>query len=125
MGKPYPEYHVFGDAVSLTLKSAVNDLGFVKFVLQEQDARQRVFSLAELMILRYLTDYRRIKLSEAQDLTQMPLDGARNSCEILVRDGLIEVIGKEYMLTAKFIMRSNQMSPTHGISPFNISEQRA
>lgn len=101
MGKPYPEYHVFGDAVSLTLKSAVNDLGFVKFVLQEQDARQRVFSLAELMILRYLTDYRRIKLSEAQDLTQMPLDGARNSCEILVRDGLIEVIGKEYMLTAK------------------------
>ena len=101
MGKPYPEYHVFGDAVSLTLKSAIDDLGFVKFVLQEQENRQRVFSLAELMILRYLTDNRRIKLSDAQELTQMPIDNVRSNCAGLVKDGLIEVVGKEYMLTAK------------------------
>ena len=101
MGKPYPEYHAFGDAVSLTLKSAIDDLGFVKFVLQEQENRQHIFSLAELMILRYLTDNRRIRLADAQGLTQMPIDNVRNSCAGLVKDGLIEVVGKEYMLTAR------------------------
>ena len=46
MGKPLPRVHAFGDAVSLTLKSAIDDLGFVKFVLQEQENRQTHLSLA-------------------------------------------------------------------------------
>lgn len=37
MGKPYPEYHVFSDAVSLTLRSSVEDMSFVKFVVAEQE----------------------------------------------------------------------------------------
>ena len=31
----------------------------------------------------------------------MPIDNVRSSCAGLVKDGLIEVVGKEYMLTAK------------------------
>ena len=101
MGKPYPEYHVFSDAVSLTLKSSIEDLSFVKFIIQEQDKRQITLPLAELMILRYLAENKRIKLSKAQDLTQVPIDDARRYCNNLVRLGLIETVGKEYMFTAR------------------------
>lgn len=44
MGKPYPEYHVFSDAVSLTLRSSVEDMSFVKFVVAEQKADYFIIS---------------------------------------------------------------------------------
>lgn len=100
-GKPYPEYRAYSDAVSLTIYSAVNDLEFVKFVAKEQHDLQQNFSLAELMILRYLTDNRRISMSEAERLIQGSHDFAQKSCNNLIRNGLIELSGKEYMLTAK------------------------
>ena len=40
-------------------------------------------------------------LSEAQELTQLPIAETRKSCNNLVKDGLIGLSGKEYMLTAK------------------------
>ena len=101
MGKPYPQYHAYNEAVSLTIYSSIDDIDFVKFIAQEQDKLQRVLSLSELMILRYLTDNKRIVLSEIQELTQTSMDTARKSCANLIRDGLIELAGKEYMLTAK------------------------
>lgn len=101
MGKPYPEYHVYNDAVSLTIKSAIEDIAFVKFIVQEQDSRQTILSLAELMILRYLADNKRIRLSEAQELTQTPVDSVKKSFNSLARMGFIEAVGKDYMLTAK------------------------
>ena len=42
-----------------------------------------------------------MKLSEAQDLTQMPIDSVRTTCSVLIKSALIEVVGKEYMLTAR------------------------
>ena len=62
---------------------------------------QNTNKIVKLMILRYLTDHKRIMLSEAQDLTQLPAAEARKSCNDLVKSGLIELSGKEYMLTAK------------------------
>ena len=100
-GKPYPQYHVYSEAVTLTIFSAIDDVNFVKFIASEQDKLQKILPLPELMILRYLTDNKRIKLSEAQELTQLPLAETRKSCNNLVRDGLIGLSGKEYMLTAK------------------------
>ena len=100
-GKPYPEYRAYNDAVSLSIYSAIDDVEFVKFVAREQNLRQRNFSLFELMILRYLTDNRRISLAIATDLIQGTRDMAQKSLNSLIRDGLIEVSGKEYMLTAK------------------------
>lgn len=100
-GKPYPQYHAYKEAVSLTIFSVIDDYDFVKFIAQEQDNLQRIMSLSELMILRYLTDNRRIGLSDVQELTQTPLDEARKNCVSLAKDGLIELAGKEYMLTAK------------------------
>ena len=91
----------YNDAVSLSIYSAIDDVEFVKFVAREQNLRQRNFSLSELMILRYLTDNRRISLAIATDLIQGTRDMAQKSLNSLIRDGLIEVSGKEYMLTAK------------------------
>ena len=101
MGKPYPQYHAYNDAVSLTIFNSIEDVDFVKFIVQEQEKMGRLLSLSELIILRYLTDNKRIHLSEAQEITQMPIEDARKSCVKLVKEGLIELVGKEYMLTAK------------------------
>ena len=100
-GKPYPQYHAYNEAVTLTIFSAVDDVNFVKFIASEQDKLQKILPLPELMILRYLTDNKRIVLSEAQELTQLPISEARKSCNDLVKNGLIELSGKEYMLTPK------------------------
>ena len=100
-GKPYPQYHAYNEAVTLTIFSAIDDVNFVKFIASEQDKLQKILPLSELMILRYLADNKRIILSEAQELTQLPLKETRKSCNNLVRDGLIGLSGKEYMLTAK------------------------
>lgn len=100
-GKPYPQYHAYNEAVTLTIFSAIDDLNFVKFIAGEQDKLQRILPLSELMILRYLVDNKRIVLSEAQELTQLPIAETRKSCNNLIKDGLISLSGKEYMLTAK------------------------
>lgn len=32
-GKPYPQYYVYNEAVSLTIFSAIDDVNFVKFIV--------------------------------------------------------------------------------------------
>lgn len=101
MGKPFPRYIEYEDAISLTLNSATENLAFVKFVTDEQEKQQIIFSLSELMIMRHLTDSKRVTLSTIQDMTQTTEDVARKNCSRLVKLGLIEVVGKSYMLTAR------------------------
>lgn len=101
MGKPYPEYHSFNDAVTLTIYSSIEDMDFVKFIVREQEEQQNILTLSELMILRWLTDSKKLLLSEASEITQKSLEEARRSCNNLIKLGLVEVVGKEYMLTAK------------------------
>lgn len=100
-GKSYPQYSVYNDAVSLTIYSSIDDIDFVKFIAQEQNKKQRMTPLAELMVLRYLTDNKRINMSEVQTITQTTLDESRKTISNLVKDGLIELSGKDYMLTPK------------------------
>ena len=97
MGKPYPVYRVFNDAVQLTIGNVMEDPEFVKFVVNEQDSKKITFSLAQLMVLRYIAENRKIKLTEAQ-ITD---DEAKKCCSDLMNLGLIEAAGKEYMLTAR------------------------
>lgn len=101
MGKPYPVYRVFNDAVQLTIASATEYVDFVKFIVKEQDTKQIFLSLAELMILRYVAENSKIKLAKAQELAQISEDEARKSLMELVKWGLIEVVGTDYMLTAR------------------------
>ena len=100
-GKPFPEYRSYSDAVSLTIYSAIDDMDFVRFIAKEQNAMNKNFSLAELMILRYLTDNRRINISEVIDLTQVSKAQAQQSVNILINNRYLEASGRDYMLTAK------------------------
>ena len=101
MGKPYPRYRSFNDAVSLTIFSAIDNTEFVKFITEVQDKNSKIMSLAEMMILRDLMDNRKEQLSELSRKVQKSLDETKKSCNELVNSGLIEIVGKEYMLTAK------------------------
>lgn len=101
MGKPYPVYRVFSDSVQLTLESAMEDPDFVRFIVKEQDSKQVSLSLSQLMILRYIVENRKIKLADVQNVAQILAEEARKCCAELMKFGLIEIIGKEYMLTAR------------------------
>lgn len=101
MGKPYPRYRSFNDAVSLTIFSAIDNTEFVKFITEVQDKNSKIMPLAEMMILRDLMDNRKEQLSELSRKVQKSLDETKKSCNELVNSGLIEIVGKEYMLTAK------------------------
>ena len=101
MGKPYPRYRSFNDAVSLTIFSAIDNKKFVKFITEVQDKSSKIMPLAEMMILRDLMDNRKESLSVLAETVQKSLDETKKSCNKLINSGLIEIVGKEYMLTAK------------------------
>ena len=101
MGKPYPKYKSFNDAVSLTIFSAIDHTEFIKFITEVQEINSRIMPLAEMMILRDLMDNRKEPLSMLAGTIQKSLDETKRSCNELINDGLIEIVGKEYMLTAK------------------------
>lgn len=101
MGKPYPKYKSFNDAVSLTIFSTIDHTEFIKFVTEVQEKNSRIMPLAEMMILRDLMDNRKEPLSMLAGTIQKSLDETKRSCNELINDGLIEIVGKEYMLTAK------------------------
>ncbi len=101
MGKPYPRYTSFNDAVSLTICSAIDNTKFVKFIAEEQDKNSKMMSLAEMMILRALLDNRKEQLASLADIVQKSIEETKKSCNELVNKGLIEIVGKDYMLTAK------------------------
>lgn len=101
MGKPYPVYRVFSDSVQLTIESAMEDPDFVRFIVKEQDSKQINLSLSQLMILRYIVENRKIKFADVQKVAQISAEEARKCCAELMKFGLIEITGKEYMLTAR------------------------
>lgn len=100
MGKPYPEYTVYKDAIRLTLYSATDDENFVRFIAETQDKRIKSFSLSELMILRYLYDNKDISLSKASELTQLPISEVKSSLRVLENEDFIELSGRVYMFTS-------------------------
>ena len=101
MGKPYPVYTHYSDSVQLTIYSANENLDFVKFIIQEQESKQIAFSLAELMILRYVVDNKKIILGKAIEVTQAAEDEVRHSLKQLQELGILEVVGKQYNFTSR------------------------
>ena len=59
MGKPYPKYRSFKEAVFLTIFSAIDNTKFVKFITEIQDKNSKIMPLAEMMILRALLENRK------------------------------------------------------------------
>lgn len=100
-GKPYPKYNVYPDSIRLTLHSTMENENFIRFVVEEQDRNQKSFELPKLMLLRYLTEHRRIMLAQSAALIQRDNEQASIELEELRNLGLVEPSGKEYMLTAR------------------------
>ena len=94
-------HSIYNAAVSLTIFSSIDNTEFVKFITEVQDKNSRIMPLAEMMILRDLMDNRKEQLSTLADTVQKSLDETKKSCNELINNGLIEIVGKEYMLTAK------------------------
>lgn len=92
---------LLSDAVQLTIASATEYMDFVKFIVKEQDTKQISLSFSEPMIMRYVADNRQINLDKAQELTQASEEEVRRSLTNLIRYGLLETSGKDYMLTAR------------------------
>ena len=86
---------------SLTIFSAIDHTEFIKFITEVQEKNSGIMPLAEMMILRDLMDNRKEPLSMLAGTIQKSLDETKRSCNELINDGLIEIVGKEYMLTAK------------------------
>lgn len=101
MGKPYPEYTVYSDAIRLTIRSFSENLKFVEFIVKEQDEKNKSLQLSELMVLRYLIDNKRIKLATIKKLTQLDTNESKKLINNLIKASLMEVVGKEYMLTSR------------------------
>lgn len=101
MGKPYPVYAHYSDSVQLTIYNANENLDFVRFVIQEQESKQIVFSLAELMILRYVVDHQNIVLRKALEITQVTEDEVYHALNLLQNFGLLETVGNQYKLTSR------------------------
>ena len=101
MGKRYPEYVSYGDAIRLTLYSTMEDVSFVEFIIETQEKKQRTFNLPELMILRYLYENKTISLTEASKITQIPIREIKHIIQEMNKQSLVESSGKVYMLTAK------------------------
>lgn len=51
MGKPYPRYRSFNDAVSLTIFSAIDNTEFVKFITEVQDKMNIIEFCCIILIL--------------------------------------------------------------------------
>ena len=99
MGKPYPEYTAYDDAIRLTLYSVLEDEGFVKFIIETQDKNMISFSLSELMILRYLFENKNINLSQSKKITQRSMSEVKHALIHLEKLNLIEQSGRVYMMT--------------------------
>lgn len=100
-GKPYPKYTVYKDSIRLTLHSTMENENFIRFVVEEQDKNQKSFELPKLMLLRHLTEHKRITITEAAELIQSDKDTAGVELEGLRALSLVEPSGKDYMLTAR------------------------
>lgn len=100
-GKPYPKFKSYNNSISLTIFSSIDHAEFVKFITETQDKNNKILSLAEIMILRYLTDNKKEQLSVLARVIQKSLSETKKYCAGLVNNGLLEITGKHYMLSAK------------------------
>lgn len=70
LGKSAPEYNLYSEAVSLTLRSSLEDTEFLKFITKEEE-RLGEFSVQEICILKYVKSNKTITLSKAADVAQI------------------------------------------------------
>ncbi|PIC74604.1 RNA-binding domain-containing protein [Sporosarcina sp. P17b] len=77
LGKSAPEYNLYSEAVSLTLRSSLEDIEFLKFITKEQENNGE-FSVSEICILKYIKSNKTITLNKAAEVAQITIQSASN-----------------------------------------------
>lgn len=77
LGKSAPEYNLYSEAVSLTLRSSLEDIEFLKFITKEEE-RNGEFSVSEICILKYVKANKTITLGKAAEVAQITNQSAAN-----------------------------------------------
>ncbi|GAA4079157.1 RNA-binding domain-containing protein [Amphibacillus indicireducens] len=77
LGKSAPEYNLFSEAVSLTLRSNLEDIDFLKFITREEE-KNGEFSVSEICILKYVKSNKTITLAKAAEVAQVTRQSASN-----------------------------------------------
>ncbi|USB33145.1 ATP-binding protein [Paenibacillus sp. YPG26] len=77
LGKSAPEYNLYSEAVSLTLRSSLEDIEFLKFITKEEENNGE-FSVSEICILKYVKSNKTITLGKAAEVAQITTQSAAN-----------------------------------------------
>lgn len=77
LGKSAPEYNLYSDAVSLTLRSSLEDIEFLKFITKEEENNGE-FSVSEICILKYIKSNKTITVGKAAEVAQITSQAAAN-----------------------------------------------
>ena len=101
LGKHMPIYTVYSDAVILTLRNTLEDKEFVRFILEEQEANQKLFNTVEVMILHYLKDNKSINIEQAAKLVQLEELDTRNILNELVESSYLERNNRKFIFTQR------------------------
>jgi len=84
LGKSAPEYKLYTEAVSLTLRSSLEDIEFLRFINKETEENGD-FSVSEICILKYVKMNKIISLSKAAEVAQITTQSATNVLNVLVK----------------------------------------
>ncbi|MGJ7920636.1 RNA-binding domain-containing protein [Neobacillus sp. LXY-4] len=100
LGKSAPEYNLYSDAVSLTLRSSLEDIEFLKFITKEEEINGE-FSVSEICILKYIKSNKNITLGKAAEVAQITTQSAANVLNKLCqkRNVLQREARNKYMFT--------------------------
>lgn len=102
LGKPTPIYNIFSEAITLTLKSNLEDKKFTKFLSEEQEKNEIIFNTSQIIVLKYLKDNRAMGIKDASKYAQLSLQEAQEVLSELIEYGYVERNGfKKYILTEK------------------------
>lgn len=81
LGKSAPDYTLFSNSVQLILRSAMEDIEFLKFITKEEE-KHSTFSVQEICILKYIKSNKKISLSEAAEVAQV----SHQSVQVILND---------------------------------------
>lgn len=84
LGKSAPEYKLYTEAVSLTLRSSLEDIEFLRFINKETEENGD-FSVSEICILKYVKMNKIISLSKAAEVAQISTQSATNVLNVLCK----------------------------------------
>lgn len=112
-GRPLPDYSESNEnSVKVFIARGLPDITFYKMIKDEQNRLGKSFSINQLLVLSLLRSYKKLLLSELQELTNITEIKLKAILVRLEESGLVESVpngrGKAYILSAKVYKANNK-----------------